>query len=107
MDPESEIACFIDRKIRRSWKVPAQIVDQHLGVRRLCRVLMIRLAKIDAYFSAFLQNVDSDIDMLTGKLDFCTFRTHGKPPFGCGTLLADTTIYSLKSRTLLLKHPVF
>jgi transposase len=64
----------------------------------------IRCAKIDAHFPSILRNVDSDIDMLTAELDFGTFRTHGKPSFGCGTLLADTTIYALKPG--LLKHTV-
>jgi len=28
----------------------------------------------------------------------CTFTLHYKPPFGCHTLLVDTTIYALKKR---------
>jgi hypothetical protein len=37
-------------------------------------------------------------DLLTGELDFDTFRMHGKPSSGCGTLLVDTTTYALKAR---------
>jgi len=40
-------------------------------------------------------------DLLTGKLDFLTFPAHGKPPFGCGMLLVDTTVYALETRFAL------
>ena len=75
-----------------------QIVHQIFGVRRLCEALMNHIAKIGAYFPALLRNIDPDIDLLTGELDFGTFRMQSEPPFSRGTLLLDTTIYKLKPR---------
>jgi hypothetical protein len=62
---------------------------------------MKRLAKIDRDLPAFLRDIDSHIDRLTDELGFGISATHGRPPFGCGILLVDTTIYSLETRLTL------
>jgi hypothetical protein len=98
VDPEAKVAGFIDSVVDRVRKVPVQVLDQDFRVRPLREALMIRLTNIDAGLPTFSCDIDPDVDMLTGELDFCKFAVHAKPPSGGGILLVDTTIYTLDTR---------
>ncbi len=79
-------------------KVPPQILGEELRMWWLHKPFVVLLADIDAHGPTLLSNIDAYKHILTGERDLGKFLLHGKPPFGCGTLLVDTAKYALKSR---------
>ena len=70
VDPETEVAGFIDRMIDSSGKVTVQILDQQPRVRRLREILVISLAEIYADLPAAPGDIDPGIYMLTRNWTF-------------------------------------
>ena len=96
MDPEPKVPGFVHRVVDSTGKVLVQVVNECLRIRRLGELFVERLPEKHTGLPAPLRHVNTDVHMLTRKLNLCTFGVHGKPRFGCGTLLAGTTIYTLE-----------
>ena len=58
------------------------------------------LTHIDANLPALDGHVKPDIHVLTCERGLCNSAVHCTPPFLCGILFVDTTIFTLKSRPI-------
>jgi hypothetical protein len=81
MNPETRVACLIDGVIGCTGKIALQVIDQHMWIRWLRKVLMFEVVGQIADAPTFLMNIHADINVLTSEIKFAKV-IHGKSPFG-------------------------
>jgi len=79
VDPEPAESCFINTMVLGSGKITPEIVSQNLRIGRLTIRFMFQMCAVDAHVPTLLVDVEFDINVLTGKIEF-VYNVHGKPP---------------------------
>jgi hypothetical protein len=83
MNPKATIAGLVDRMIFTARKVASQIVHQRVYLGRLGKGLVFSVARKHTHTPAFLVDIQTNVNRLTGAIKFATLNIiHGKPPFG-------------------------
>jgi len=70
MNPETEVACFIDTQISSSREMTAQVPNQRSWSWWLTESLMLHLTSQDTNLPALLARVQTHINLLTPEVKF-------------------------------------